>query len=42
MNLSQQLYSQGWIPGFPSYDGYSWEGFRIEYFRGVAWHRKQY
>jgi hypothetical protein len=41
MNLSQKLYSQGWIPGIPSYDNTSWEGFQIEYFRGVMWHRKQ-
>jgi hypothetical protein len=40
MNISQQLYSQGWVPGFPSYDDKSWAGFEIDYFRGVAWHRK--
>lgn len=41
MKLSQQLYSEGWIPGFPSYDVNTWVGFDVEYFCGVAWHRKQ-
>lgn len=41
MSLSQQLKIQGWIPGFPSYDGRSWEGFEVQYFCGVAWHRKE-
>jgi hypothetical protein len=38
--MSEQLRSQGWVPGFPSYDGSSWEGFSVVYVYGVAWHRK--
>ena len=41
MNLSQRLYSQGWTPGFPSYDIKAWAVYEIEYFCGVVWHRKQ-
>ena len=41
MRLSQKLYSAGWIPGFPGYDVKTWAGFEIDYFCGVAWHRKQ-
>jgi len=38
--MSKELYAQGWIPGFPSYDGSSWEGWEVSYFYGIAWSRK--
>ena len=37
--LSEELKAEGWVPGFPSYRGDSWEGFEIKYVHGVAWHR---
>lgn len=40
MSFSEQMMSQGWVPGFPNYTG-DWEGYTIAYFYGVAWHRKE-